>query len=159
MDAPAPIAPAPLYLEDLSVGMRFSAGPLAVEADEIVAHARRYDPQPFHLGEESARETLFGGLAASGWLTAGLTMRLITEAFPLAGGIIGAGGEIRWPRPTRPGDVLRVECEVSEIRASERDPDRGWITATTTTFNQKDEPVQVLVARLVAPRRPQGSTV
>src|SRR3712207_6370064 len=138
-----------LFLEDLAEGMRFASGPLPVEAEEVAAFAARYDPQPFHLDEAAARGTPFGGLAASGWHTAALTMRLITEALPLAGGVVGAGGEIAWPRPVRPGDDLRVECEVLDVRPSRSEPGRGWATLRTTTLNHAGEPVQVLTARLL----------
>jgi acyl dehydratase len=142
-----------LFLEDLAEGMRFAAGPVPVEAEEIKAFAARYDPQPFHLDEEAARGTLFGGLAASGWHTAALTMRLLTEALPFAQGVIGKGGEVEWPRPTRPGDMLRVECEVLAVQASRSRPADGWVTLRTTTLNQAEEAVQVLTARLLVPRR------
>lgn len=142
-----------LFLEDLAEGMRFAAGPLPIEAEDIKGFAARYDPQPFHLDEEAARGSLFGGLAASGWHTAALTMRLLTEALPFAQGVIGAGGEIQWPRPTRPGDRLRVECEVLGVQASRSRPADGWVTLRTTTLNQADEAVQVLTARLLVPRR------
>ncbi len=145
--------PEPLYLDDLAVGQRLQAGPVEVTETEIVAYARAFDPQPFHLDEEAAKATFFGGLAASGWHTASLTMRMIVEALPLSWGVIGTGGEISWPRPTRPGDRLRVECEVLEIIPSRSRPDRGMATVRTTTLNQHDEPVQVFVAKLIVPRR------
>src|SRR5882724_6337812 len=98
------------YLDDLQVGQRFTSGRLEIDADQIMAFAQQFDPQPFHLDDEAARGTMFGGLAASGWHTAALTMRLqVCGGLPLAGGIVGRRGEIEWPRPTRPGDVLYVE--------------------------------------------------
>jgi acyl dehydratase len=145
----------PLHLEDLSVGHRF-AGTATHTLDEaqIVAFARQFDPQPFHLDPEAARATLFGGLAASGWHTASITMRLmVTDSLPLAWGLIGAGAEVRWPTPTRPGDVLRVESEVLEIAPSRSKPDRGMATVRTLTLNQRGEVVQELVAKMVVPRR------
>ncbi len=144
----------PLFLDDLEVGQRLQAGPVELTAAEIIAYARAFDPQPFHLDKEAAKETLFGGLAASGWHTASLTMRMIVEALPMGWGVIGTGGKIAWPRPTRPGDSLRVECEVLEVKPSRSRPDRGMATVRTTTLNQNDEPVQVLVTKLVVPRRP-----
>jgi acyl dehydratase len=105
-----------LYLEDLAVGRRFTSATHAIDAAQIKAFAGQFDPQPFHLDEEKAKGTLFAGLAASGWHTAAITMRLLVESgLPLAGGIIGAGGEISWPRPTRPGDVLRVVSEIEQV--------------------------------------------
>jgi len=102
-----------LYLEDLAVGRRFTSATHAIDAAQIKAFAGQFDPQPFHLDEKKAKGTLFAGLAASGWHTAAITMRLLVESgLPLVGGIIGAGGEISWPRPTRPGDVLRVVSEI-----------------------------------------------
>ena len=122
---------------------------------DIVAFAGRYDPQPFHLDDAAARKTLFGGLAASGWQTAAMTMKLLVEGGrPLAWGIIGGGGEIAWPRPTRPGDVLHVEGEVMEITPSKSKPDRGMVVMKTETKNQNGDDVQVTVMKLVVPRRP-----
>ncbi len=144
-----------LYLEDLRVGQRFASGTHAVDESQIRAFATEFDPQPFHLDHQAARASLFGGLAASGWHTAAITMRLLVDSgLPLAGGIVGAGGEISWPKPTRPGDVLRVESEVLEIRPSRSRPDRGMATIRSDTRNQQDEVVQTLVARLVVPCRP-----
>jgi acyl dehydratase len=127
-----------------------------VTAEEITAFAAQYDPQPFHLDDAAARQTMFGGLAASGWHTAALTMRLLVGGeFRPAGGIIGGGmDELRWPRPLRPGDTLRLETEVMEVRPSRSRPQQGLVKARTTTFNQHDEPVQVIVANLIVPRRP-----
>ena len=142
-----------LYLDDLAVGQRFQGGAVEVTAADIVTYARAFDPQPFHLDEEAAKGSFFGGLAASGWHTASLTMRMIVEAMPVGWGVIGTGGEISWPRPTRPSDRLRVECEVLEVTPSRSRPDRGMATVRTTTLNQHDEPVQVLVTKIVVPRR------
>lgn len=147
----------PLYLEDLNVGQKFASRLQKVDAEAIKAYARQFDPQPFHLDEEAARKSLFGGLAASGWHTASLTMRLIVESVPLAGGVIGSGGELSWPRPTKPGDTLRVVTEVLEITPSRSRPDRGMITMRSTTLNQNDEAVQVFTPKVVVPRRAAGA--
>jgi acyl dehydratase len=145
------------YLDDLYVGQRFASGEHALDTAQIKAFAAAYDPQPFHLDEEAARGSLFAGLVASGWHTAAITMRLLVEGgAPIAGGIIGGGGEIGWPRPTRPGDVLRVESEVLEIVPSRSRPDRGTVSLRSETRNQQGEVVQVLTARLVVPRRGRG---
>jgi len=143
------------YLEDIAVGRTYRTGRVSVSADEIKAFAREFDPQPFHVDEEAARASLFAGLAASGWHTAALTMRLIVSAeFTPAGGHIGARiEEIQWPRPVRPGDELRAETEVLDVRPSESKPGYGWIRVRTTTFNQKDEPVQVYTGNLIVRRR------
>jgi acyl dehydratase/predicted enzyme related to lactoylglutathione lyase len=147
---------APLYLDDLSAGQVFRAGPLRVTAQEIIEYAARYDPQPFHTDPLAAAEhPLFQGLAASGWHTAALSMRLVVRAIGhLAGGIVGAGGELQWPRPTRPGDELRVEVEVLEVIPSRSRPDRGSVMVRITTLNQGNEPVQIFAPRMVVPRRP-----
>ncbi|WP_298952651.1 MaoC family dehydratase [uncultured Methylobacterium sp.] len=144
-----------LYLDDLVPGLVLRSGELTVTAEAIKAFARDFDPQPFHLDEAAAEGSFFGGLAASGWHTAALTMRLLVEGgLPLAGGIVGAGmDELRWPRPVRPGDRLRLESEVLEVRPSRSRPSQGLVKARTTTLNQDGEPVQVLVANLVVPRR------
>ncbi|HYB10306.1 MAG TPA: MaoC family dehydratase [Alphaproteobacteria bacterium] len=146
-----------LYLEDLSVGQTFGSGRLKVDAAAIKAFAREFDPQPAHLDDEAARGTIFAGLAASGWHTAALTMKLLVEGeFQPAGGIIGAGfDEFRWPTPVRPGDELRVESEVLEVRPSKSRPTQGLIKVRTTTLNQKGEAVQINVGNLIVPRRPQ----
>ena len=143
-----------LHLEDFAVGQTFGSGRLKVDAEQIKAFAAAFDPQPFHLDEESARDTLFKGLAASGWHTAALTMRLLVDS-PVrpAVGIIGAGGEISWPRPVRPGDELRLECEILDVRPSQSRPDRGTIKVRTTTLNQDGDAVQILIANLIVTRR------
>jgi acyl dehydratase len=144
------------YLEDLAPGQRYrSATRITVSAADSVDFARQFDPQPFHLDEEAARGSVFGRLAASGWHTAALTMRLLVDsAFRPAGGIIGAGmDELRWPRPVFPGDDLHLETEILEVRPSRSRPEQGLVKARTTTFNGRDEPVQVLVANLIVPRR------
>jgi acyl dehydratase len=147
--------PKPLYFEDIFVGQRFSSGSYVVTADRIRAFAAEYDPQPFHLDDEAARASLFGGLAASGWHTAAITMRLNVESgLPIAGGIIGAGGEITWPRPTRPGDTLHVESEVIDVVPSRSRPERGPATVVSRTLNQHGEVVQTFKARLIVFRRP-----
>src|SRR4051812_10351820 len=139
-----------LYLDDLAVGQRFASGPQALDAAQIKAFAEAFDPQPFHLDEVAAASSLFGGLAASGWHTAAITMRLLVGSVPLA------GGEIAWPRPTRPGDVLTVVSEVLEVTPSRSRPDRGMVTLRSETRNQRGEVVQTLTARLVVPRRPRA---
>ena len=143
------------YLEDFAVGQKYTSGPLSVEATDIKAFATQFDPQPFHLDEDAAAKTLFGGLAASGWHTAALTMRLLVQGeMKPAGGIIGAGfDEFRWPRPVRPGDTLRVESEILEVRESRSRPGQGMVKVRTTTLNQDSEPVQVFVGNLVVQKR------
>lgn len=145
------------FLDDLQVGQKFISGTHALDAAQIVAFAREFDPQGFHLDDDLARETLFEGLAASGWHTAALTMKLnVQSGLPFKGGIVGAGGELRWPKPTRPGDVLHVESEVLELVPSRTRPDRGIATVRSETRNQKGDLLQVLTAKLVLPRRPAG---
>jgi acyl dehydratase len=147
-----------LYLEDLHVGQRFTTGSHLVDADQIKEFASRFDPQSFHLDEDAATNSMFAGLAASGWHTAAISMRLIVDGGArIAGGLIGAGGEITWPRPTRPGDTLHVVSEIMEIKPSRSRPDRGIVTMRDETRNQNDEIVQTFVAKLVVWRRP-GNT-
>jgi acyl dehydratase len=146
-----------LYLEDFAVGQKFGSGRLKVDAARIKSFAAEFDPQPFHLDEAAARGTIFGGLAASGWHTAAMTMRLLVESeLKPAGGIVGAGfDEFRWPRPVRPGDELYLDIEVMEVRPSKSRPEQGLVKVKTTTVNQNGEAVQVSVGNLVVPRRPQ----
>jgi len=147
------------YLEDFEPGQKFGTGRFVVEASRIKSFAAEFDPQPFHLDEDGARDTFFKGLVASGWHTAAMTMRLLVEGeLKPAGGIIGAGfDEMRWPRAVRPGDELHVESEVLEVRVSKSRPDQGFIKVKMTTLNQNEEPVQVFVGNLIVPRRPTSS--
>jgi acyl dehydratase len=142
-----------LYLDDLSPGMTFKAGPEKITEAEIIAFAKDYDPQPFHTDPEAAKTTVFKGLAASGWQTMGITMRMLVKAAPLAGGLIGFGGEISWPRPTRPGDDLSVECEILEITPSRSKPAQAVVALRTTTKNQNGETVQILTSKNLAFKR------
>lgn len=147
-----------IWLEDFKPGEKFASDRLRVDATAIKAFAAQFDPQPFHLDEDAARQSFFGGLAASGWHTAALTMRLLVgSGFKPAGGIIGSrADELKWPRAVRPGDELRVEAEVLEVRPSSSRPGQGFVKCRTTTLNQNDEPVQVLVMNLLVQARPSG---
>src|SRR5213080_889470 len=145
------------YLEDFAPGQKYGGHTrLSVSAERIKSFAAEFDPQAFHLDDAAARASIFRGLAASGWHTAAMTMRLLVASdLRPAGGIVGAGfDEFRWPTPVRPGDELRVESEVLEVRPSKSRPDQGLIKVRTTTLNQNDEAVQVIIANLVVPRRP-----
>jgi acyl dehydratase len=143
-----------LYLDDLQIGQSFVSGTHVVDKEQIKAFAHQFDPQPFHLDNEAARDTLLSGLAASDWHTAAITMLLLAESgLPLAGCILGAGGEIDWPNPTRPGDSLQVESEILDIRPSRSKPDRGVAVVRSLTRNQRDEVVQRLTAKLIVTRR------
>jgi acyl dehydratase len=143
------------YLDDIVVGSRFQTGSHTVTADEITTFARQFDPQPFHIDEEAAKATFFGGLAASGWHTAAITMRLLVEG-PVrpADGIIGAGVDVSWPAPTRAGDTLTVYSEVIELKTSSSRPERGLMTLRSETRNQRGQVVQVQTSKLVVFRRP-----
>lgn len=145
----------PLYLEDLAVGQRFESRPYPLTAEEIKAFARQYDPQYFHTDEEAALNSFFKGLAASGWHTAALTMRLLVETIPIAGGLIGAGiEEMRWFRPVRPGETLRAVFEVTSLRESKSKPYQGLIRLKHTTLDAQDQPVQEFTSVVVVPKRP-----
>ena len=143
-----------LYLEDLNVGQRFTSGSHAVTVDAIKAFASQFDPQPFHLDEAAAAQSFFGGLAASGWHTAAITMKLLVESgMRLSGGLIGAGGDLTWPRATRPGDVLTVVSEVLAVTPSRSRPERGFVTVKSETQNQHGAAVQVMTSRMLVWRR------
>lgn len=143
-----------LYFEDVKVGQRFVTGTHALDAAQIKAFAGEFDPQPFHLDEAAAEHSLFGGLAASGWHTAAITMKLLVKAgLRIAGGLVGGQNEITWPQPTRPGDVLRVEGEILETMPSKSRPDRGFAIMQTLTVNQRGETLQKMTAKLIVPRR------
>ena len=159
MTAPTDTGAKPaLYLEDLSVGDRFQSGEHTLDVAQIKAFALQFDPQPFHTDEEAAKHTFFGGLAASGWHTAALTMKLLVESgVPLADGIIGSGGELQWPKPTRPGDVLHVVSEVVDITPSRSKPGRAMVTMRCQTRNQRGEVVQYFTPKLVVHSRPTAA--
>jgi len=143
------------YFEDLAVGQKFASPTALVDADAITAFAVQFDPQPFHLDDEAARRTIFAGLAASGWHTASLTMRLcLASDFRPAGGILGIGGELSWLKPVRPGDELRVDIEVIETRLSRSRPGQGLVKVQVTTLNQHGEAVQIFIPALFVDRRP-----
>src|SRR5580692_8403194 len=146
------------YLEEFAAGQVFNTGHLRVDKEQIFAFAKQFDPQPFHLDEQAAQKSPFLGLAASGWHTAALTMRLLVDGeFRPAGGILGVGFEdLSWPRAVRPGDELHAKSEVLEVRPSKSKPDRGLIRVRTTTFNQHDEAVMIYTSNLLVPRRPSG---
>jgi acyl dehydratase len=143
------------YLEDLAPGRVFtSQARVVVEADAIKRFAGEFDPQPWHLNETIARSTFFKELVASGWHTTALTMQLIIQTLPLSEGIIGSGvDELRWPRPVRPGDTLRLHCEIIDVQESKLRPSLGTVRVRMTTLNQDDQPVQTMVANLLAFRR------
>jgi acyl dehydratase len=147
------------YLEDYAVGQTYGSGRIRVEEERIKAFAAEFDPQPFHTDHESASRTIFRGLAASGWHTAAMTMRLMVDGdLKPAGGIVGTGfEEFRWPRPVRSGDELRVQCEILEVRPSKSQPELGLIKLRTTTYNQNNEPVQIMVGTLLVLRVPNAS--
>src|SRR5579862_2675656 len=143
------------YLEDFTAGQTFGSGRLRIDRERAHAFAAEFDPQPFHLDEAAARRSIFGELTASGWHTAAVTMRLLVETeLKPAGGLVGAGlDECRWPRPVCPGDELRVECEVIEVRPSKSRPEQGLIKLRTTTLNQNGEAVLTYVVNMVVQRR------
>jgi acyl dehydratase len=142
------------YFEDLKVGDRFHSGTYSVTEDGIIAFAREFDPQIFHLDPAGARETMFEGLIASGWHTAAVSMRLFVRAMDVPGGIIGLGvDELRWPNPVRPGDVIKVETEIVDLRASRSKPGHGIVRLRNVTRNQRDEVVQTMLASALVPRR------
>jgi acyl dehydratase len=143
------------FLEDFAIGQVFATGKLQVDTDQIKSFAKEFDPQPYHLDEEAAQKSPFRGLAASGWHTAALTMRLLVDGdFKPAGGILGVGFDaLSWPKPVRPGDELHAKSEILEVRPSKSRPDRGTIRVRTTTYNQNDEPVQEFTGNLLVPRR------
>lgn len=144
-----------LYLEDFAAGQVFRSGRYEMTADAVRAFAGEFDPQPFHIDAEAAAGSLFGELIASGWHTAAITMRLLVASeFRPAGGLVGTGvEELRWPQPVRPGDTLHIVSEVLEKRPSRSRPSHGLLKLRTTTLNQDHQPVQIMVANLLVPKR------
>lgn len=145
-----------LYLEDVVVGTQYESGEVTVTAEDIIAFATQFDPQPFHTDPEAAKGSFFGGLAASGWHTAALTMRLlVTQGPEIAGGTIGAGGDLSWPSPTRPGDRLHVRITVESVTASRSNPGRGSTMLKVETLTSEGEPRQVFTVRTLLFAKPQ----
>jgi acyl dehydratase len=156
MSSAEPVAPSPRYWwEDFAVGREFLTGSVEVTPDEIVDFARRYDPQPFHLDEAAARASLFGGLVASGWMTACLTMRLMCDAYLLDSASLGSPGleELKWLKPVRPGDRLQVRVTVIEARPMNSRPDVGLVKSRMQTLNQHAEVVLTMQAWAMYRRR------
>ena len=139
-----------LYLEDIKVGDRFVSREYEMKLDEIKQFAQAYDPQEFHLDEDKAEDhPIFQGIAASGWHTAAVTMRLWTECFPIAKGLIGSESSMRWPRPTRPGDRLRVEVEISAITPSKSKNDRAIVSYVTQALNQHGDVLFISTTKII----------
>jgi acyl dehydratase len=157
MESPAPQPSGErLYLDDLRIGQQFTSRAQLVDAEKIKRFAAEYDPQPFHLSEEGANGSIFGSLAASGWHTAAMTMRLLVESVPLADGLIGAELQLKWPKPTRPGMSLRVVSEILEIVPSRSKPQMAIVTMRSETRDQDDEPVQVVTVKMPVYKRPSA---
>lgn len=142
-----------IYLDDLTPGSTFRSAEHGIDASQIISFARQFDPQVFHLDEAAAKSTFFQGLAASGWHTAAITMKLLVDSLPFARGVIGAGGEISWLRPTRPGDVLHVESKVLDLKPSRSKPNQAIASVEVLTLNQDNEVCQRLIAKLLVFRR------
>ena len=147
----------PLYLDDLKLGDRFNSATYTLEKEELLEFASKYDPQPFHLDEELAKDTLFNGLAASGWQTAAITMKLWTQTLNVANGLIGIDCHVKWPTPTRAGDTLRVEAEVIDITRSKSKPNMGIVTYHSLTKNQHDQVVQETTTKIVVFTKSENS--
>jgi acyl dehydratase len=144
------------YLDDLKPGDAFESPRHTITQDAIIAFAREYDPQPFHTDPAAARAMFFGTLIASGWHTAALTMRMLTETpMDIAHGLIGAGVEdLRWPASMRPDDTIHVRVDVLEVRASKSRPEIGIVRARVRTLRDDGIAVQEMIANLVVPVRP-----
>jgi len=151
---PAPQPQAKLYLDDLRIGQRFTSETYLMDTARIKQFAAEFDPQPFHLDETAAEKSIFKGLVASGWHTAAVAMRLfVMGGMPFADGLIGFGGELSWPRPIRPGDLVQVVCEIIDIKPSRSKPHQGIVTVRAEMFNQSGETVYVLTAKLLVSKR------
>ena len=147
-----------LYFEDVQIGQAFRTASCIVTAEEIRAFAAQFDPQPFHVDADVARASMFGGLIASGWHTAAITMRLMLDGGPrFVNGSVGLGAELTWRRPVRADDRLHVVGEVIDTQPHQGRPDRGRVIMRVETRNQHDEVVQLQTARVLVPRRPQAS--
>lgn len=140
-----------MYLEDLSIGQRFVTSTYQVTEEQIIEFAKEFDAQPFHLDAEAAEDSFFQGLAASGWHTAAISMKLLTtsDGLSIDSGLIGVGGELSWPIPVRPNDTLHVETTIVDIQPSKSKPDRGRVKVENRTLNQHGETVQLFVVSLL----------
>lgn len=152
--------PKPRYLEEFVIGERFVSESVTVSESDIITFAKQFDPQPFHTDPVAAVDTALRGLAASGWHTAALTMKMLVGSGPTpAGGLLGAGVEaLDWPTPVRPGDTLHVEWEALTVRESRSRPTSGIATIQCTTLNQRNEVVQSFRPKLFVPKRPTDDT-
>lgn len=148
--APGPVVTDGLWLDDFSEGQKFRSGDYELTKAELVEFASRFDPQLYHLDEEKARGTFFASLAASGWHTAAITMRLFAQTVPIATGVIGSDISLKWPSATRPGDRLHLEIVVRELTLSQSRPDRGAVVFFYETVNQDGEVRQQTTARSIA---------
>jgi acyl dehydratase len=138
-----------LYLEDLKVGDQFKSREYELTLNEIQEFASKYDPQPFHLEESTSDHPVFDSIVASGWQTSAITMRLWTECFPIAKGLIGSESSLRWPKPARVGDRLRVELEIVAITPSKTKSDRGIVSYVTQTKNQYDDVLLISTTKIL----------
>ena len=143
------------WFDDLKLGMRFKSEAMTVSKDDIIRFASEFDPQPFHIDEEAAKDTIFKGLAASGWHTAAIAMRLATSCNPFGRHpLLGAGvDDLRWMKPVRPGDTLHLEGEVTELVPSKSKP-QGVARVKWTVYNQNGEAVYTFTPIAIVPRRP-----
>ena len=149
-----PLYPNGLFLDDLKIGDYFTSSTYTLTKEELLEFANKYDPQPFHLDEELAKDTLFGGLAASGWQTASITMKLWTQTLHVANGLIGIDCHLKWPTPTRAGDTLRVEAEIIDIKRSTSKPNMAIVTYHSLSKNQLDQVVQDTTTKIVVFSKP-----
>jgi acyl dehydratase len=142
------------YFDDLRTGERFISDRFEVPAAAIIEFAEKFDPQKFHLNAREAERSIFKGLVASGWHTAAITMRLFVRSLNFAEGAIGLGvDELRWPNAVRPGDELRVETEIVDLRDSKSKPKLGVVRLRNVTMNQRGEIVQTMFASALVPKR------
>jgi acyl dehydratase len=144
------------WFEDFAVGMALEIPGPVLTPESIMEFARRYDPQPFHVDEQAAKQSAYGGLIASGWHTVSLPIRMICDAYLLDAASLGSPGvnEVRWLKPVRPGDAIRLRMTVLEAKPSKSKPDRGTVILKSETRNQRGEAVQILTSKLIVPRRP-----
>lgn len=143
------------YLEDFAPGQTYRSATLTVDPDRIKAFAAEFDPQPFHLDEAAGARSLFGGLAASGWHTAAMTMRMILEASPpMKGGMVGRTIEkMNWPRPVRPGDELSLTIEILELFPASKLPTHGMMRTKNTVTNQHGKTAMDMDVVIFVPRK------
>ncbi len=137
-------------VETLEIGQTFTSDSLLITKDKIIAFAKEFDPQPFHLDEDEAKQTFFNELVASGWHTSSVTMKLILQSMPFKHGMVGSGGQVSWKRPVKPNDSLHVTTKIINIKPAKNNANQIYLTLECQTLNQFNRVCQIMEANVIA---------